>query len=73
MFVAASISSYVAPYVVKRIQGADPGPLLTEADERVNDQTVIGLTALTTTFLFVVVGMATGKTAAAAADPGGKP
>lgn len=56
----AVLGSYVAPKIINRFVR----PELDEHDEQINNATAIGITAGVTALVFVVLGMATGKTAA---------
>jgi hypothetical protein len=55
-------SSYIAPKVINRFVR----PELNEMDEMINNTTAIGITAIGTVLVFVVLGMVAGKSAAGA-------
>jgi hypothetical protein len=63
----AAISEYVKPKIINHFVR----PELDERDERINMQTAIGITAAVTATVFVLLGMATGQTAAKSAAVGG--
>jgi hypothetical protein len=63
----AALSEYLKPRIINRFVR----PELEERDAQINEATGIGITAAITAGVFVILGMATGKTAAAAAGDTG--
>ncbi len=56
----AIASTYIAPKIVNKFVR----PELNATDEKINAATAIGITSAVTVFVFVALGMATGKSAA---------
>lgn len=59
-------SVYLAPKIINKFVRVELNPI----DEQINNASYIGITAAVTTLVFVALGMATGKSAAAAVAPG---
>jgi hypothetical protein len=58
--VGSALAAYLTPKVINRYTR----PELNEHDERVNTMTAIGITSATVTLVYIVLGMATGKSVA---------
>ncbi len=85
----AIVSTWAAPKIINRfvytstagkVSPNDPGieldtdtPEARKAKESIADMTAIGITSAITVLTFVALGMAGGKSVAAAAAPGGTP
>jgi len=67
--IGAALSEYLKPKIINRFVRVE----MNVTDERINEAASIGITAAITAGVFVILGMATGKTAASsAADTGTK-